>query len=171
VTSHGGANSRAPEGETLIRPAVADDAPAIQALVAAGFETFRAFAPPGWEPLDETRPEMVEQSLTEIADPAVLCLVAEEEGRIVGTVRLIPDANGDADHYLRHLFVAEAAWGRGLARELHDRAVAAITGTARLVTPAGQGRSRRFYEREGWVQAGEPFPEPRLGMDIVEYRR
>jgi predicted N-acetyltransferase YhbS len=162
---------RAADGEPVIRDAVPDDATAIQALVAAGFETFREFAPPGWEPLDETRAEMVEQSRSEIADPAVLCLVAEDQGRVVGTVRLIPDPAGQTDHYLRHLFVAESAWGGGLARELHDRAVAAMTGTARLVTPAGQARARRFYEREGWVQHGEPFPEPRLGMDLVEYRR
>ena len=40
----------------------------------------------------------------------------------------------------------------------------------RLFTPAGQARARRFYEREGWVQAGAEFHEPALGLALVEYR-
>jgi predicted GNAT family N-acyltransferase len=40
----------------------------------------------------------------------------------------------------------------------------------RLFTPEGQARARRFYEREGWVQYGEPF-EAGLGIPLVEYRR
>ena len=160
---------RAPAGEVVVRPAVADDAPAIAALVQAGFETFRAFAPAGWEPPDQSA--HLERDRVEVVDPAVLCLVADDGGNgLAGTVRLVPLPDGPVDQHLRHLFVAERHWGGGLARDLHARMAAALRGTARLFTPAGQGRARRFYEREGWAQGGEPFTEPRLGLDLVEYR-
>ena len=35
---------------------------------------------------------------------------------------------------------------------------------------AGQARARRFYEREGWRQTGEPF-EIADGLPTLEYRR
>jgi hypothetical protein len=41
----------------------------------------------------------------------------------------------------------------------------------RLFTPAGQVRARRFYEREGWTVAGEPYDDEDLHLEIVEYRR
>jgi GNAT superfamily N-acetyltransferase len=75
--------------------------------------------------------------------------------------------------HLRHLFVLEPWWGTGLAKELHDRAVAAMRERgwqhARLFTPAQNARARRFYEREGW-KAGTPFWEPGLQLETVEYR-
>src|SRR5215212_8481282 len=154
-----------------IRAALSDDARAVQALVQAGFESYRAFAPPGWEPPDQLGPERLELARREIADPAVLCLVAEDDGELVGTVRLVPLPDGPVDHHLRHLFVVERCWGGGLARELHAAAVATISGTARLMTPAGQARARCFYEREGWTLHGGVVYEPRMGLDLVEYRR
>jgi hypothetical protein len=36
---------------------------------------------------------------------------------------------------------------------------------------AGRQRARRFYEREGWVAAGEPFDDRGFGMPVVEYGR
>jgi hypothetical protein len=42
--------------------------------------------------------------------------------------------------------------------------------TIRLFTPVGQARARRFYEREGWEERGEPFDAP-LGLSLIEYRR
>jgi len=41
----------------------------------------------------------------------------------------------------------------------------------RLFTPAGHGRARRFYEREGWTAAGPPTDENAFGMALIEYRR
>jgi GNAT superfamily N-acetyltransferase len=65
-------------------------------------------------------------------------------------------------------------WGSGLARELHDAAVAEARGRGftamRLFAAAGQGRARRFYEREGWVQQGDPSYDPAPGLEMVEYR-
>ena len=76
--------------------------------------------------------------------------------------------------HFRNLFVRRDFWGTGVASALHSAAVDAARerGFAhmRLFTPAGQGRARRFYEREGWAQAGEEFHEPHIGLVIVEYR-
>jgi hypothetical protein len=40
----------------------------------------------------------------------------------------------------------------------------------RLFVASGQRRARRFYEREGWRAASEPFLDPGPGLEIVEYR-
>jgi GNAT superfamily N-acetyltransferase len=148
-------------------------------IVEAGFETYRSFAPEGWEPPDEARWDA--HSREEVADPQVLCLIAEVEGEgMVGHVRLVPcppdrpSRDGSfTDWHLRHLFVAQAHWGSGAARALHAACLDRLRetgGTARLFTPAAHGRARRFYEREGWALHDGPYFEPALGFDVVEYR-
>jgi GNAT superfamily N-acetyltransferase len=66
-------------------------------------------------------------------------------------------------------------WGSGLASRLHaaacDEAAARGYTAMRLFTPADQARARRFYEREGWAVAGEPFVHDELRLAMVEYRR
>src|SRR3712207_9125840 len=61
----------------------------------------------------------------------------------------------------------QSAWGTGLAAALLAEAVseAAARGfvAMRLFTPVAHGRARRFYEREGWSVAAEPFAEERFG--------
>jgi GNAT superfamily N-acetyltransferase len=86
-----------------------------------------------------------------------------------------PRPTGDASlAHLRNLFISRDHWGSGLARELHDAAVAEARRRGfreiRLFAAAGQARARRFYEREGWVQAGEPAYDPRPDLVMVEYR-
>jgi predicted N-acetyltransferase YhbS len=164
-----------PPGLTL-RQARPDDAAALQAVVQRGFETFRPFAPAGWEPPDECSAQRLEQARAELADPAIFCLLAEDgAGRVAGHVRWVPATTASRDGsvpdlHLRHLFVEPSWWGGGLARALHARAVAAMHGTARLFTPAGQARARRFYEREGWRLYDDAFLVPGLGLEVVEYR-
>ncbi len=62
----------------MIRPAGPDDAAACCRLVQAGFETFRAFAPAGWEPPDETTSDRVEHAATQLARPDAFAVVAHE---------------------------------------------------------------------------------------------
>jgi GNAT superfamily N-acetyltransferase len=157
------------------RRALTEDAPAAMAVVQAGFEGYRAYAPPDWQPPDETREEEVERGRIELGDPATTAFVAVDDGRVVGHVRIVravvPSPDGTTpDWHLRHLFVLEDHWGTGVAKRLHDLAMADLVGTARLYTPEPQARARRFYEREGWrlhhgphEVAGFPFP-------LVEYR-
>lgn len=64
------------------------------------------------------------------------------------------------DDELEQIFVLRAARGGGVARELlragEDAIAAAGHDTAWLAVAAGNARARRFYEREGWRDAG-PF--------------
>jgi GNAT superfamily N-acetyltransferase len=73
------------------------------------------------------------------------------------------------------LFVRQDWWGSGLATRLHADALRSAVQrgftTMRLHTPAGHGRTRRFYEREKWTVAGDPFHDEAFGMTLVEYRR
>jgi len=106
--------------------------------------------------------------------------MAEDDGELIGQVTIqstattrIPVDDPSLAH-LRNLFVRRDHWGSGLARELHDAAVAEARrrgfGEIRLFAAAEQARARRFYEREGWVQAGEPAYDPRPDLVMVEYR-
>jgi GNAT superfamily N-acetyltransferase len=159
-----------------IRPARPEDVQLLIANVLAGFEGYRAFAPPGWSP----PPEDILERRTELADRtrdrASLVCVAEVDGVFAGHVTVVPGQRPSRDgtvpdFHLRHLFVTERFWGTGVARELHAEAIAFMSGVCRLFTPELQGRARRFYEREGWTQHGEPYFEQAMGLALVEYRR
>lgn len=159
------------------RQATLGDAAALAAGIADGLASYRAFMPPGWEPPAGS----VERAhlARMLPDPTTWCLLAQTGGRVVGQVSFLPAAR--AVHpvddpslaHLRNLFVDPAWWGTSLAGDLHDRALAAARGRGfmamRLFTPVEHGRARRFYEREGWTAAREPFDEPGLGMRLVEY--
>lgn len=160
-----------------VRPA---DADALADVIAEGFETYAEFAPPGWTPPD--RVEMAMAFVMRIPDADWWGRVAEDEGRVVAQVSIMPasahrrrsDEPGLA--HLLQLFVRPAYWGTDLAQTLHAQAVeeAAARGftAMRLFTPARSGRARRFYEREGWTVAGEPELEEHLGgLEIIELRR
>jgi GNAT superfamily N-acetyltransferase len=164
----------------IIRPATLEDAPALADTVREGFETYRGFAPPGWEP----PPLVIERA--RIADqlplPDAWCRIAEDGGEPAGHVAILAARDRAAARaaieglaHLWMLFVRRRWWGTGLATRLLDLAVeeAAARGytAIRLHTPARQARARAFYEREGWSTDGAQTPEPMLGLDLVEYRR
>ena len=126
--------------------------------------------------------EEVEEGLAARLDlPTVWGLLAEHDAEVAGYVTLLPAADSRKpvdDPGLAHfwmLFVRARWWGTGLARRLHAAACEAAAARGftamRLYTPAEQARARRFYEREGWSAAGEPYADPELGLTIVEYRR
>lgn len=154
------------------------DAPRIAELVVAGFETYRAFAPPGWVP------PSLERELGSVAailaDPSTWCRLAEDEHGLAGhcgvhaaSAGRRPTAEPDLAHFWQ-LFLRRDRWGSGLAVTLQAAGLEAAARqgytTIRLFTPAGYGRGRRFYEREGWSVSGEPF-DAGFGMPLVEYRR
>jgi GNAT superfamily N-acetyltransferase len=162
-----------------MRPATPGDSEQIATVMQEGFEGYRAFAPPGWEPPDAHAE--VERMRGFLDNPEVWCLIAEQGGEPAGHVALMPtrlhespsDVPGLAHFW--QLFVRPPWWGTGLATALHAEAVheAASRGytAMRLFTPAGQARARRFYEREGWTAAGEPSDALDFGMPLIEYRR
>jgi GNAT superfamily N-acetyltransferase len=161
------------------RQATGRDAARLAAVLVEGFETYRAFAP------DDFHVPAVEDVAGDLGArlelPAVWCRLAENKEGVAGYVSLLPAAEARrpvADPTLAHLwmlFVRAPWWGTGLASRLHaaacDAAAARGYAAMRLFTPAGQVRARRFYEREGWTVAQEPFLDEDLRMDIVEYRR
>jgi GNAT superfamily N-acetyltransferase len=162
-----------------LRRAEAGDVDALADTVGEGFEDYRAFAPDGWKPPErqQFRDELV--GLFPRSD--FWCLLADANGRPAGHVAFMPaEASRWAISepgvaHLFQLFVRAPFQGSGLATELMDRAIkemfARDFSIARLFTPAGQARARRFYEREGWYAAGEPFHPAELGLDLIEYRR
>ena len=162
-----------------VRPGSAADADALIATLAEGFDSFRTFAPLGWEP-----PDMEAESARlrdELARPETWVEVAEVGGAVAGHVAFMRarshplgrDLGEDVAHFWQ-LFVRREFWGAGVASRLMADALAEARAQGframRLFTPEGQARARRFYEREGWVQHGEPF-EAGLGIPLVEYRR
>jgi GNAT superfamily N-acetyltransferase len=162
-----------------MRLAGPDDAERVASVQLEGFESYRSFAPPDWDPPDPR--DELDHMRERLGEPDAWCLMAEEDGELAGHVAFMPahtHGSSPSDEpglaHLWQLFVRERWWGTGLATALHAEAVreAAARGftAMRLYTPAGQARARRFYEREGWTSAGEPADGPEFGMPLVEYR-
>jgi GNAT superfamily N-acetyltransferase len=164
-----------------LRPATAADASEIAVTLNEAFDGYRAFAPRGWEP---PPPDGMLANLgAALGRPGVWCAVAVpgDGSRQAGHVAFLPAADArmpDPDPGLAHfwmLFVRREFWGTGVAQRLHDAAVdeARRRGFAamRLWVAEGQARARRFYERSGWLQSGEPYEDAPLGLSVVEYRR
>ena len=160
------------------RDATAADAPRLGRSVAEAFERYREFAPSDWQP-----PPAATQTgrLAELLGRAdVWCRVAEHDGELAGYVCVIPATlsvfarEEPSLAHLRLMFVEPPYWGSGLAKTLHDAAIteAAERGytAIRLFTPTGQARARRFYQREGWREAADPF-DADFGLPTIEYRR
>lgn len=156
------------------------DAAELATTAAEGFETYREFAPPGWEPPPEgTFVKWARGSLGK-ADTWTL-LARTADGNPAGHVAFCsafstawPDPLDGLAH-LWQLFVREPFWGTGVATTLHARAIAEAGRQGytamRLYTPEGQARARRFYEREGWAVWGAPVRETGIGIPLVQYRR
>jgi GNAT superfamily N-acetyltransferase len=150
-------------------------------LLLTAFAGYSAFAPPGWKP-PLPDPGELEMLAAKFDDPEVWYVVAEDGGGHAGqcgfnqayTERwMTGDAIGGLAHFWQ-LFVRPDLWGSGLAAELHDSALAEIRARgftrARLWTPEGQARARRFYEKRGWVLNGERQDESNpSGISLVQY--
>ena len=161
------------------RRGTVDDAASLAAVLVEGFETYREFAPPEWQP--PAVADIADGLVERLGRPQVWCMLAEAEARVAGYVAIQPAADSRDpidDPALAHfwmLFVRSPWWGSGLAARLHAEACAAAASRGfaaiRLFTPAEQLRARRFYEREGWTLSQPPQFEPTLGLTIVEYRK
>jgi GNAT superfamily N-acetyltransferase len=162
-----------------LRTATPADADVFAGTVAEGFASYRAFAPAQWR-----SPDRLEFALAigvRLTEPVVRAWLAERDGEPAGHLTWLPAdrsrhaADDPALAHLEQLFVRTAHWGTGVAdallgRGLEEAAEAGFT-AIRLFTPAGQGRARRFYEREDFTPRGEPWLEPALGLELLEYRR
>lgn len=154
------------------------DTPEVARMMSEAFAGYRVFAPATWVPPTEGLEQ--ERLAGLLGNPAVWSRLAFDGDRLVGhaiahaaTIGRRPSDEPGLAH-LRNLFIDPSQWGTGLATALHAAALAAMRAAGmtriRLVTPAGQARARRFYEREGW-RGGTPFEDEAFGMALVEYRR
>ena len=156
-----------------VRRAEPGDVPALLAITAEAMETYREFAGPDFEPPDfsESEPRAVDERSS--------WFLAEEDGDPVAHALLIPATTSRVpsdDPHLGHVvqvFARPSHWGTGAARAafaamVEDAARLGYT-RLRLFTPVEQRRARRFYEREGWHEAGIEEETP-LGLAMVEYR-
>jgi GNAT superfamily N-acetyltransferase len=159
--------------EPLLRPATPADVPELVETVRQGFETYREWAPRGWDP-PETELH-VAGVRARMAEPGCWCEVAEVGGQLVGQAGTVPARGAPHAAHIWMLFVRERWWGSGLAARLLERADAAARAAGRselrLQTPSEHLRARAFYEREGFERRGDPLYEPMLGLVLISYRR
>jgi putative acetyltransferase len=81
--------------------------------------------------------------------PNAAIIVAEQNGALVGFVTI------DATGYLDQLVVAPDRWGSKLATTLVDEAKRLSPDQITLLVNKDNARAIRFYERNGFVDAGE----------------
>lgn len=99
-------------------------------------------------------------------DPEALHVVAVDDGRVVGTCRLLVE---EGTARLGRMAVDRGARGRGLGAALLAEAErrAAAAGARRVMLHA-QERARSLYARGGYQPVGEPFMEeglPHIAME------
>ena len=164
-----------------IRIAVPDDAIALASTTRLGFESYLEWAPEGWQP--PPRSLEIRAIRERLRARTTWCAMAVDlDGEQAGHVGITYANERERPHvsipgraHLWMLFVRPRWWGSGLAGWLHrlalEEAARREYASIRLYTPHGAARARAFYEREGWQQQGRAFPEPLLGLDLVEYRR
>lgn len=131
-----------------LRAAAIDDLDAISAVWFAGWrETHLGQVPDAL--LAHRTPEQFRARVPEILDATTVATVA---GRVVGLLVV-------RGSEVEQLYVADGHRGTGIASALlrhGERVIADRFVTAFLAVVAGNGRARRFYEREGWHDTG-PF--------------
>ena len=162
-----GARVRPPAVTT--RVARLSDAETIARTMHLGIETYTAFAPAGWTP--RRPPHLVENLAEHLRSRHTWGLLADVEGQPAGHARcsrtgsrrrrlpLAPVHPPGVVGY-RPRRRAPRRVPRGGARPGYR--------TARLHTPAGHARARRFYERRGWRVSAPP--ETWLDLAVIEYR-
>jgi len=161
-----------------LRRATPDDAESLARGVVEGVADYPAFAPAGWS--GPSLEDEIAHHREDLGKEHFHCTVAERAGEILGQITVVPAVR--APHpvddpelgHVRNLFVSRGEWGSGLAGRLHAAVIEQARGLGmaelRLYVAEGQARARRFYAREGWRAAGEPFDDPAPGLRVVEYR-
>jgi GNAT superfamily N-acetyltransferase len=138
----------------VIRPATVTDARALAELEVRAWR---------WAYVDiVAEPEMitVEEREAHWSSDGALdgAFVAEVEGRVVGVVKLGPDADDPSVGRLCGLDVEPAAQGAGVGATLYEHAVTTLrdAGFSEAVVWlfADNGHARGFYERRGWSADG-----------------
>jgi putative acetyltransferase len=93
--------------------------------------------------------------------PKAAIIVAEQQGAPVGFVTI------DASGYLDQLVVAPDRWGSEIAERLVDEAKRLSPDRITLLVNRDNARAIRFYERNGFVHAGEDV-NPTSGRPVLK---
>jgi putative acetyltransferase len=93
--------------------------------------------------------------------PHAAIIVAERTGELAGFVTI------DASGYLDQLVVAPEYWGSKLADLLVDEAKRRSPDRVTLLVNTDNARAVRFYERSGFVRAGEDL-NPTSGRPVLK---
>ena len=92
--------------------------------------------------------------------PNAAIIVAEQAGALVGFVTI------DAEGYLDQLVVTPSHWGSRLATALVDEAKRRSPKGVTLLVNNDNARAIRFYQRNGFVHAGEDV-NPTSGRPVL----
>jgi putative acetyltransferase len=95
--------------------------------------------------------------------PNAAIVVAEQAGALIGFVTI------DTAGYLDQLVVAPERWGSELATSLVDEAKSRSPDRITLLVNADNIRAIRFYERHGFVHAGEDV-NPTSGRPVLKMK-
>jgi putative acetyltransferase len=93
--------------------------------------------------------------------PNAAIIVAEQENALVGFVTI------DRQGYLDQLVVSPDRWGSDLANALVEEAKRLSPGGVTLLVNKDNARAIRFYERNGFVHAGEDV-NPTSGRPVLK---
>jgi ribosomal protein S18 acetylase RimI-like enzyme len=133
----------------IIRPAIAEDAPAVADIWREGWRDGHLGHVPD-ELVAVRTPETFQTRAAERVDDTSVAVV---DGKVAGFVMVVGDE-------VEQVYVASASRGSGLAAVLLAEAerLVAAGGHQRawLAVAPGNARARRFYERSGWIDEG-PF--------------
>jgi GNAT superfamily N-acetyltransferase len=161
----------------VIRTATVDDARAIAAVHVSGWQAaYREYFPADF--LDGLSVERrAEQWAAWLADAAQTTAVYETPAGIVGFATIGPSRDADADPSvgeLMSIYVAPAAWRRGVGTELMSwvtaEAAARHWSALTLWTIEANRGTRAFYERCGWAHDGSAKRERFAGQMLSQVR-
>ncbi len=141
-----------------IRPAVPGDAAACAAILNAWIDAT------DWMPRCHA-PEDVERHCREFVLVEREVAVAERVGQVVGY-----SAVDVARSYVTALYVDAKARGSGIGKSLMDLAKANAPGVLNLWTFVANTHAQRFYQREGFQEAGRSDGDNEEGLPDILYR-
>ena len=145
-----------PGPDVRLRPATPADAPPVAVLRHAGWHD----AHPGHVPEGLTRSRTPAEFEQRAPGMVSVTTVAEVDGGLAGFVMVVGDE-------VEQVYVAAGHRGSGVAATLLAEAERQVGAAghreAWLAVVAGNARARRFYERQGWRDGGEPRYEVTSG--------
>lgn len=160
-------------GPIEVRRARPEDAEAAAlAHTLASEEAYRDSAPPDRGGLARRTAAWRES----LANPQIEGYLAIDAGRVVGVLNIGAFRDEPDIGAVRVLYVMPEWWGTGAGQQLMDVAHSELAerfDQAQLTVLTANARARRFYERNGWVEA-ETFVEDHFGnvpTQVTRYRR